>query len=104
MNRPLTFSLPSRCWRYVAGALAADSHRRRAAVWGRKGSVEHRVLGWAWSGGHGGGCCPASGSAVGIPHIAGFSPIHLLTLLVLVSPAGRDARAPAPGDGAPQRP
>jgi uncharacterized membrane protein len=70
---------------HVVGALAAVPIGA-VLLWGRKGSVNHRVLGWAWvlamaaaalsSVGLGGG---------GIPHFAGFSPIHLLTLLVLVS-------------------
>lgn len=70
---------------HVAGALTTVVIGA-VLLWGRKGSVNHRVLGWTWvvamaatalsSVGLGGG---------GIPHVAGFSPIHLLTLLVLVS-------------------
>ncbi|MBK9684856.1 MAG: DUF2306 domain-containing protein [Betaproteobacteria bacterium] len=86
MNQPLTLLAAQPLLAvHVAGALAAVAIGA-VLLWGRKGSVEHRVLGWAWvvamaaaalsSIGLGGG---------GIPHIAGFSPIHLLTLLVLVS-------------------
>jgi uncharacterized membrane protein len=70
---------------HVAGALAAVVVGA-VLLWARKGSVNHRVLGWAWvlamaatalsSIGLGGGA---------IPHIAGFSPIHVFTVVVLVS-------------------
>jgi uncharacterized membrane protein len=70
---------------HVAGALAAVVVGA-VLLWARKGSVNHRVLGWTWvlamaatalsSIGLGGGA---------IPHIAGFSPIHVFTVVVLVS-------------------
>jgi uncharacterized membrane protein len=53
---------------------------------GRKGHLPHRVLGWVWVG----VMSLAALSSIGlggqgsIPHIAGFSPIHGLTLAVLV--------------------
>jgi uncharacterized membrane protein len=70
---------------HVAGALASVAIGA-VLLLGRKGSINHRVLGWTWvvvmattalsSIGLGGGA---------IPHIAGFSPIHVFTAVVLVS-------------------
>lgn len=55
-------------------------------LWGRKGSVHHRVLGWTWVAAM--GVTAVSSIFLGgsrIPHIAGFSPIHIFTVVVLAS-------------------
>jgi uncharacterized membrane protein len=70
---------------HMAGALAAVVVGA-VLLWARKGSVNHRLLGWTWvlamaatalsSIGLGGGAIPQAG---------GFSPIHVFTVVVLVS-------------------
>jgi uncharacterized membrane protein len=70
---------------HVAGALTSVA-LGAVLLWGRKGSLNHRVLGWTWvlamaatalsSIGLGGGA---------IPHLAGFSPIHVFTVVVLAT-------------------
>jgi uncharacterized membrane protein len=55
-------------------------------LWGRKGSVNHRVMGWTWVVAM--GVTAVSSVFLGggrIPHIAGFSPIHVFTVVVLAT-------------------
>jgi len=52
-------------------------------LWARKGTVNHRVLGWTWVG----AMAVAASTALfihggGMPNIAGFSPIHALVPVV----------------------
>lgn len=69
---------------HLVGALAALA-LGAVLLWRRKGTTAHRTLGWAW--------VAAMGTAAitsgfirnhGTFSFAGFSPIHLLTALVLV--------------------
>jgi uncharacterized membrane protein len=51
----------------------------------RKGNRSHRALGWLWVVLMGGAAVSSAFLSGGrLPHLAGFSPIHLLTALVLV--------------------
>lgn len=68
---------------HVAGALTSVAIGA-VLLWGRKGSVNHRVLGWTWVVAMAATALSSIGLGGGaIPHIAGFSPIHGLTLVVL---------------------
>lgn len=53
-------------------------------LWGRKGNGVHRSMGWAWVLAMGAAALSSVFVRGGeMPNIAGFSPIHALTLLVL---------------------
>lgn len=53
-------------------------------LWGRKGNGAHRSMGRAWVLAMGSAALSSAFVRGGeLPHIAGFSPIHALTLLVL---------------------
>jgi uncharacterized membrane protein len=70
---------------HVAGALGAVAIGA-VLLWGRKGSINHRVLGWAWVAAMAATALSSIGLGGGaIPHLAGFSPIHAFTVVVLAS-------------------
>lgn len=53
-------------------------------LWGRKGNGVHRSMGWAWVLAMGSAALSSAFVRGGaLPNLAGFSPIHALTLLVL---------------------
>jgi len=68
---------------HLVGALAALA-LGAALLWRRKGTSSHRALGWAWVAAM--GTAAASSAFIrshGTLSVAGFSPIHLFTVLVL---------------------